>query len=103
MPYKIFIDDANNASKRNPINLLFHCVYLHIKNLGQMDTTILKEELHQLIEKGDESFVKNFYKLAKSYLEKARLDQMIMEGEEDIKAGRVYSSKEIKDFIDSWN
>ncbi len=68
-----------------------------------MDTTTLKEELHQLIDKGDESFVKNFYKLAKIYLEKAQMDQMIMEGEEDIKAGRIYSSEEIKDFIDSWN
>ncbi len=68
-----------------------------------MDTTTLKEELHQLIEKGDESFVKNFYKLAKIYIEKAKIDQMIMEGEEDIKAGRIYSSQEIKDFIDSWN
>ena len=68
-----------------------------------MDTLSLKEELHQLIEKGDESFVKNFYKLAKIYLEKARMDQMIKEGEEDIKVGRIYSSKEIKDFIDSWD
>lgn len=68
-----------------------------------MDTISLKEELHQLIEKGDESFVKNFYKLAKIYLEKAQMDEMINEGEEDIKAGRLYSSQEIKNFIDSWN
>lgn len=40
-----------------------------------MDTATLKEELHRLIEKD----------------------------EEDINAGRIYSSQEIKDFIDSWN
>ncbi len=68
-----------------------------------MDTSLLKEELHQLIEKGDESFVKNFYKLAKLYLQKSEMDKMIMDGEADIKAGRIYSSEEMKDFIDSWN
>ncbi len=68
-----------------------------------MDTSLLKEELHQLIEKGDESFVKNFYKLAKLYLQKSEMDKMIMDGEADIKAGRIYSSEEMKNFIDSWN
>lgn len=68
-----------------------------------MNTTTLKEELHQLIENGDESFVKNFYKLAQIYLKKAEMDEMISEGEEDIKAGRLYNSHEIKEFIDSWN
>lgn len=68
-----------------------------------MDTTTLKEELHQLIEKGDENFLKNFYKLAKIYLERAQMDQMIIEGEEDIKAERIYSSREIKNLIDSWD
>ena len=68
-----------------------------------MDTSLLKEELHPLIEKGDESFVQNFYKLAKLYLQKSEMDKMIMDGEADIKAGRIYSSEEMKDFIDSWN
>lgn len=68
-----------------------------------MDTANLKEELHQLIEKGDESFVKNFYKLAKIYLERSQMDQLIIEGEEDIEAERIYSSREIKNFIDSWD
>lgn len=68
-----------------------------------MDTKLLKQELHQLIDKGDESFVKNFYKLAKLYVERTRLDQMILEGEEDIKAERIYTSQEIENFIDSWN
>ncbi|MGO3182490.1 MAG: hypothetical protein ACTIJ9_06620 [Aequorivita sp.] len=68
-----------------------------------MDTENLKEELHQLIEGGDDWFIKNFYQFAKVYMEKSQMDQMISEGEEDIKAGRIYSSQEIKDFIDSWN
>lgn len=68
-----------------------------------MSTATLKEELHRLIENGDESFVKNFYNLAKIYLEKSEMDNLISEGEDDIKAARLYSSQEIKNFIDSWN
>ena len=62
----------------------------------------IREELHKYIEIGDKQFLNTLYKTAKSYIEQKRLDRMIAEGEEDIKAGRVHSQSEVKKMIDNW-
>ncbi len=67
-----------------------------------MSTIEIKEELYKYIEIGDKQFIDKLYQTAKSYMEQKRLDRMIAEGEEDIKAGRTYSLKEAKKIIDNW-
>lgn len=67
-----------------------------------MSTVELKQELHELINQGDDRFVKMFYEMAKAYISQAKHDKMIAEGEEDIKAGRTYSLKEAKEIMDKW-
>jgi len=62
----------------------------------------LREELRKYIEIGDNQFLDALYKTAKSYIEQKKLDRMIAEGEEDIKAGRVHSQNEVKAMIDNW-
>lgn len=67
-----------------------------------MSTLEIKEELHKLIEIGNNQFIDTLYQTAKSYMEQKRLDQMIAEGEEDIKAGRLHSQQEVQKMIDDW-
>lgn len=67
-----------------------------------MSTLEIKQELHRFIDTEDDKAIKKFYKLAKAYMEQLKADRMIAEGEEDIKAGRVHSQQEIKDFIKDW-
>ncbi len=67
-----------------------------------MSTVEIKQELHEFINKGDDKFVKMFYEMAKAYIEQLRKDKMIMEAEEDIKAGRIYSQDEVKKSINKW-
>ena len=67
-----------------------------------MSTLELKKELYRLIANGDDSFVKAFYEMAKTYLEQLRKDKMIAEAEEDIEAGSIYSQQEMKDIINNW-
>jgi len=62
----------------------------------------IREELRKYIEIGDKQFLNTLYKTAKSYIEQKKLDRMIAEGEEDIKAGRVHSQSEVKKMIDNW-
>ena len=50
-----------------------------------METFEIKKELHSIIDSGNDKFVKNFYKIAKSYLRQLENDKRIFEGEEDIK------------------
>ncbi len=62
----------------------------------------LRKELHKYIEIGDSKFLNALYKTAKEYIEQKQLDRMMAEGEEDIKAGRVHSQKEVQKMIEDW-
>lgn len=62
----------------------------------------LREELRKYIEIGDKNFLNALYETAKAYMEQKRLDRMIDEGEEDIKAGRLHSQDEVQKMIESW-
>lgn len=67
-----------------------------------MSTLEIKQALHELIDTGDDKFVKMFYEMAKAYTVQLRKDKMIAQGEADIKAGRIHSQQNIKDFISNW-
>jgi predicted transcriptional regulator len=67
-----------------------------------MSTLEIKQELHRFIDTEDDKVIKKFYKMAKAYMEQLKADRMIAEGEEDIKAGRLHSQQEVKDFIKNW-
>ena len=67
-----------------------------------MSTLEIKEELYKYIEIGDKQFIDKLYETAKSYIDQKRLDRMIAEGEEDIKAGQTYSLKEARKVVDNW-
>ena len=67
-----------------------------------MSTIEIRKELHKFIEIGDSQFLDTLYKTAQSYMEQKRLDEMIAEGEEDIKAGRLHSLDEVQKMIDDW-
>ncbi|CAM4096581.1 hypothetical protein [Gillisia limnaea] len=66
-----------------------------------MSTIEIKQKLHEFVDTGDDKFVKMFYEMAKVYMEQLQKDKMILEGEEDIKAGRTYSLKEAKKMLDT--
>jgi len=67
-----------------------------------MSTLEIKEELYKYIEIGDKQFIDKLYETAKSYIDQKRLDRMIAEGEEDIKAGRLHSQEEVQKMIKDW-
>ena len=67
-----------------------------------MSTLEIKQELHRYIEIGDNQFIDTLYKTAKTYIKQKRLDKMIAEGEEDIKAGRVHNQEDVKKMIKDW-
>ncbi|RRO24044.1 hypothetical protein [Flavobacteriaceae bacterium 14752] len=67
-----------------------------------MSAPEIKQELQNYIEIGDKQFIDKLYQTAKSYMEQKRLDRMIAEGEEDIKAGRLHSQEEVKKMIKGW-
>jgi len=67
-----------------------------------MSTIEIKEELYKYIEIGDKQFIDKLYQTAKSYMEQKRLDRMIKEGEEDIKAGRLHSQEDVQKMINDW-
>ena len=56
----------------------------------------IRKELHKFIEIGNIQFLDTLYKTAQSYIELKRLDKMIAEGEDNIKAGKIYTLKEAK-------
>jgi len=66
-----------------------------------MGTIEIKQKLHKFIDSGDDKFLKLFYEMAKVYLKQSEKDKMILEGEEDIKAGRTYSLKEARKMVDN--
>ena len=78
-------------------------LYFCLSKYHKMRTIQIKKELHNLIEEGDDKFVKMFYEMAKAYMIQKRKDKMITEGEEDIKEGRLHSLKEAREIMDKWN
>jgi len=71
-------------------------------NTNVMSTLEIKKELYKYIEIGDKQFIDKLYQTAKSYMEQKRLDRMIAEGEEDIKAGRLHSQEDVQKMINDW-
>ena len=67
-----------------------------------MSTIEIRNEMLELIKNEDDSSLKRLYELFKAYKEQCRLDKMIAEGEEDIKAGRLHSQSEVQKMIESW-
>ena len=67
-----------------------------------MTTIEIRNEMLELIKNEDDSSLKRLYELFKAYKEQRRLDKMIAEGEEDIKAGRLHSQSEVQKMIESW-
>ena len=64
-----------------------------------MSTVEIKQELHQFIDEGDETFVKMFYEMAKAYVSQRKKDRMIAEGEEDVAMGRTHTLKEARGML----
>ena len=67
-----------------------------------MSTLEIKKELHNLIDKGDESSLKGFYEVIKNYLNSSENSKMIAESEIDIKLGNIHSQNEVEKMIESW-
>jgi predicted transcriptional regulator len=67
-----------------------------------MSTLEIRKEILDFVKNEDESSLTTLYQLFKAYKEQKQLDKMIAEGEEDIKAGRVHSMDDIKQFIRNW-
>ena len=67
-----------------------------------MSTIEIRREMLELIKNEDDSSLKSLYNLIKAYKHQRSLDKMIIEGEEDIKAGRLYSQSEVQKMIESW-
>ena len=64
-----------------------------------MSTIEIKRELYEIIDSGDEKFLKDLYEIAKAYQEQFLRDLMIQQGEDDIEAGRTYSMEEAKKML----
>ncbi len=67
-----------------------------------MSTLEIKKELHNLIDQGDESSLKGFYEVIKTYLNSSENSKMIAESEIDIKLGNIHSQNEVEKMIESW-
>lgn len=67
-----------------------------------MSSIEIKEELYKYIEIGDKQFIDKLYQTAKSYMKQKRMDRMIAEGEEDIKAGRLHNQEDVQKMINDW-
>jgi len=67
-----------------------------------MSTLEIRQEMLELIKNEDDTSLKRLYNIFKEYKNQRHLDKMISESEEDIKAGKIHSLDEVKDFIDSW-
>ena len=63
----------------------------------------LKKELHNLINQGDEKFIKMFYEMAKAYMQQLQHDKLMAESEKDIQSGNVYNLEETQKIINNWN
>lgn len=67
-----------------------------------MSTLEMRQEMLELIQNEDETSLQMLYTMFQEYKFQREADKGIAESEEDIKAGRVYSLDEVKDFIDDW-
>ena len=67
-----------------------------------MSTIELKQELHNIINNGDEKFVQLFYDMSTSYFVQIKKDKMIAESEKDIESGNIYAQEEVKKMIANW-
>ncbi len=68
-----------------------------------MSTLQLKKVLHEYIDKVDDKFIKMFYEMAKAYIEQIHQDKLISESEEDIKKGKIYTTNQTQQIINSWD
>lgn len=64
-----------------------------------MGTIEIKQELHQFIDEGDDTFIKMFHEMAKAYISQKKKDRMIAEGEEDVAEGRTHTLKEAREML----
>lgn len=67
-----------------------------------MSTLELKQGLQEIINQGDDKFVKTFYEIAKAHVSQMLKDKMIAESEDDIKARRIHCQTEAQKIIESW-
>ena len=67
-----------------------------------MSTLELRQEMLELIKNEDDSSLENLYKLIKSHKQQYKLEKMIAEGEDDIKAGKLHSQSEVQKMIENW-
>ncbi|KOS05209.1 hypothetical protein AM493_03525 [Flavobacterium akiainvivens] len=67
-----------------------------------MSTLEIRKELHEMIDREDSSTLEGIYGLIKNYISHKEEWEMIEEAEEDIKAGRIFSTEEVKSMIESW-
>lgn len=67
-----------------------------------MSTIELKQELHDIINNGDDKFVQLFHDMATSYFVQIKKDKMIDESEKDIESGNIYAQEEVKKIIANW-
>ncbi len=67
-----------------------------------MSTIKLKQELHDIINNGDDKFVQLFHDMATSYFVQTKKDKMIDESEKDIESGNIYAQEEVKKMIANW-
>ena len=67
-----------------------------------MSTTELKKELHTFIDQEDDKSVKLLYTIIQKHRIQKHKDQMIAEGEDDIKNGRLHTLADAKSIMDKW-
>jgi hypothetical protein len=67
-----------------------------------MSTIEIKNELHAIIDNGDEYNLKGFYTIIKEYLQRSENSKMIAESEIDIKLGNIHSQAEVQKMIENW-
>lgn len=67
-----------------------------------MSTLEIKKELLDMINQGDEKLVKTFFEMVKAYKAQLQKDEMIFEGEQDIKNDQLYSIEEAKEIVNKW-
>lgn len=99
----------------NKIRILQFCVKLRIFliiNLCRIDTLQLREELHKIIDSGDETFVRVFYAMASEYnknietktepFTKAQFIKNIIEAEKQIEEGDFLTIEDFEKIAESW-
>lgn len=67
-----------------------------------MNSKELKQELHNIIDNGNDDSLKGFYNVIKDYLNSSENSKMIAESEIDIKLGNIHSQQEVQKIIENW-